>query len=52
MDLETKNIDPVTKDFDPTISAQIWSPQDSYIYYRVEEATRLICTAILIVTKI
>lgn len=40
MDLETKNIDPVTKDFDPTISAQIWSPQDSYIYYRVEEGDK------------
>ena len=40
MDLATKKVDPVTKDFDPTISAQIWSPQDNYIYYRVEEGDR------------
>lgn len=41
MDLETKKIDPVTKDFNPTISAQIWNPQDNYIYYRVEEGDRV-----------
>lgn len=40
MDLGTKKIDPVTKDFNPTISDQIWSPQDNYIYYRVEEGDR------------
>ncbi len=40
MSLESRKIDPVTKEFDPTISAQIWSPQDNYIYYRVEEGDR------------
>ena len=39
-DLETKQVDPVTRDFDPTINAQEWNPRDNYIYYRVEEGDR------------
>ena len=41
MDLKTKEVDPVTKNFDPTITAQTWSPQDNFIYYRVEEGDRV-----------
>ena len=40
MDIETKSVDPVTKTFDPTISAQEWYPLDNFIYYRVEEGDR------------
>ena len=39
-DLDTKEVDPVTRDFDPTINAQEWNPRDNYIYYRVEEGDR------------
>ena len=41
MDLFTKRVDPVTRNFDPTISAQEWNPQDNYIYYRAEEGDRV-----------
>ncbi|WP_298645979.1 S9 family peptidase [uncultured Proteiniphilum sp.] len=41
MDLSTKRVDPVTRNFDPTISAQEWNPQDNYIYYRAEEGDRV-----------
>jgi dipeptidyl aminopeptidase/acylaminoacyl peptidase len=40
MDLESKRVDPVTKHFDPTISAQEWNPLDHFIYYRVEDGDR------------
>ncbi|OJV36855.1 MAG: S9 family peptidase [Bacteroidia bacterium 43-41] len=41
MDLATKRVDPVTKKFNPTISAQEWNPTDNFIYYRVEEGDRV-----------
>lgn len=41
LDLESKKVDPVTKKFDPSISAQEWNPLDNYIYYRVEEGDRI-----------
>jgi len=40
MDLESKRVNPVTKGFDPAISAQEWNTQDNHIYYRVEEGDR------------
>lgn len=40
MDIETKSVDPVTKNFNPTISAQEWYSKDNFIYYRVEEGDR------------
>lgn len=40
MDLATRRVDPVTKNFNPTINAQKWNPADNYIYYRVEEGDR------------
>lgn len=40
MDIETKSVDPVTKNFNPTISAQEWHPKDNYIYFRVEDGDR------------
>lgn len=40
MNLATRQVEPVTKNFDPTISAQEWNAQDGYIYYRVEEGDR------------
>ncbi|MDD4800093.1 MAG: prolyl oligopeptidase family serine peptidase [Proteiniphilum sp.] len=41
MDIESKNIRPVTKNFDPAITAQEWNRLDNYIYYRVEEGDRV-----------
>lgn len=41
MDLATKRVDPVTKNFDPTINAQEWNQLDDLIYYRVEEGDRV-----------
>jgi len=41
MDLATKRVDPVTRNFDPTINAQEWNPLDDLIYYRVEEGDRV-----------
>jgi dipeptidyl aminopeptidase/acylaminoacyl peptidase len=41
MDLATKRVTPLTKDFDPTISWQVWNHQDGYIYYRVEDRDRV-----------
>lgn len=41
MDVATRQIEPVTKDFDPTVSAQEWNITDGYIYYRVEEGDRV-----------
>lgn len=40
MTLTTRQVEPVTKNFDPTVSAQEWNAQDGYIYYRVEEGDR------------
>ena len=40
MNLTTRQVEPVTKNFDPTINAQEWNAQDGYIYYRVEEGDR------------
>ena len=37
MDIDTKKVEPVTKFFNPSISAQEWNKLDNIIYYRVEE---------------
>ncbi|MDD3978913.1 MAG: prolyl oligopeptidase family serine peptidase [Proteiniphilum sp.] len=41
MELVNREVTPVTKDFDPTISAQEWNKVDNSIYYRVEEGDRV-----------
>lgn len=41
MDLKTKKVTPITKDFNPSIGAQTWNPVDNYIYYRAEEGDRV-----------
>lgn len=41
MDLQTKVVEAVTKDFDPAINAQEWCTTDGCIYYRVEEGDRV-----------
>ena len=38
--LDTKEVEAVTRDFGPTISTQEWNPRDNRIYYRVEEGDR------------
>ena len=38
--IATQEVDPVTRDFGPTINAQEWNPRDNYIYYHVEEGDR------------
>ncbi|MDO5523950.1 MAG: S9 family peptidase [Bacteroidia bacterium] len=40
MDLATQRVEPVTRNFNPTINAQTWNPADNFIYYRVEEGDR------------
>lgn len=40
MDWGTKRVEPVTKNFDPTINAQEWNALDNFIYFRVEEGDR------------
>ena len=40
MDILTRTVEPVTKNFDPTINAQEWNSHDNFIYYRVEEGDR------------
>ncbi len=40
MDLSTKEIDPITKDFDPSIDSQQWSRADNHIYFRVQDRDR------------
>ena len=40
MDLETKKIDPITKNFNPTIDSQQWSRVDNLIYFRVQDRDR------------
>ena len=37
MDIETKKIDPITKNFDPSISNLIWNKYDNLIYMRVAD---------------
>lgn len=37
MDLSTKKIEPITKQFNPTIKTQNWNRLDGYIYFLVEE---------------
>ncbi|MGI6573664.1 MAG: prolyl oligopeptidase family serine peptidase [Fermentimonas sp.] len=38
--LETKEVEAVTRDFGPTINTQEWNPRDNRVYYRVEEGDR------------
>lgn len=40
MEMNSKKIDPVTKNFDPAVNAQKWNPTDNFIYYHVEEGER------------
>ncbi|MGV8963657.1 MAG: prolyl oligopeptidase family serine peptidase [Candidatus Saccharimonadaceae bacterium] len=40
MDLKTKRIDPITKEFNPTIDSQLWSKVDNLIYFRVQDKDR------------
>ncbi len=40
MDLKTKRIDPITKDFDPSIDSQQWSRVDNQIYFTVQDRDR------------
>ena len=40
MTLSNKKIDPITKDFDPTIDSQQWSKADNHIYFRVQDRDR------------
>lgn len=40
MDLKSKTVDPITKDFDPTIDSQHWSRVDNQIYFRVQDRDR------------
>ena len=42
--LDTKEVEAVTRDFGPTISTQEWNPRDNRIYYQVEGRS-LTCTA-------
>lgn len=37
MDLETKKIDPITKDFNPSIDAYFWNKKDNLIYFRTTD---------------
>lgn len=37
MDLSTKKIDPITKDFDPAIDRSVWNSYDGMIYFTVTE---------------
>lgn len=40
MDIATKKIDPITKNFDPSIDSQQWSRADNQIYFRVQDRDR------------
>lgn len=40
MNLDTRQIYPVTKNFNPSITSQQWNTLDGFIYYRVEEGDR------------
>jgi dipeptidyl aminopeptidase/acylaminoacyl peptidase len=37
MDLSTKEVSPITKDFDPSIDAGYWNAKDNLIYYRTTD---------------
>ncbi|NDV94078.1 S9 family peptidase [Dysgonomonas sp. 521] len=37
MDLGTKKIEPITKDFDPSIDAGFWNKKDNLIYFRTTD---------------
>ena len=37
MDLQTKKIDPITRNFNPSIETQTWSTADNHIYFRVQD---------------
>lgn len=37
MDLETKEIDPITKNFDPSIDYGFWNKKDNLIYFRTTD---------------
>ncbi|MDR2953624.1 MAG: prolyl oligopeptidase family serine peptidase [Prevotella sp.] len=37
MDLKTKEIDPITKNFDPSIDSHYWSEKDNHIYFRTTD---------------
>ena len=41
MDIATKRVVPITKNFNPSIGAQQWSRADNYIYYRAETGDRV-----------
>lgn len=36
-DIQTKNMDPITKDFDPTINQAIWQKENNYIYFKTAD---------------
>lgn len=40
MDLATRHIEPVTKNFNPTIDSQQWNYKDGFIYYRTQDGDR------------
>lgn len=40
MDLATKKLEAITKDFDPAIDSQMWSKADNHIYFRVQDRDR------------
>lgn len=37
MDLQTKKIDPITKNFDPSVDDMVWNKYDNYIYIKVSD---------------
>ncbi len=41
MDLGTRKITPITKNFDPSISSQFWNKADNNIYFRGENGDRV-----------
>lgn len=41
MDIATKQIDPITKDFDPCIQANTWNPYDGQIYFAAENKDKV-----------
>ncbi len=41
MDIATKRVEPLTKNFDPAINAQTWNKADNFIYYRAENGDRV-----------
>jgi len=40
MDLTTRHIEPVTKNFNPAIDSQQWNYKDGFIYYRTQDGDR------------